>query len=86
LIVKAPGQQAVQPGKPEEALLTLLFEQLKAHVGVSWAIVILVLAGGFIGYLVKDAIPKLVIFAQPREKSNGPKLKYSSLIFSFIIQ
>jgi len=37
----AAGQQAVQPGKPEEELLKQLFEWLKDRVGLGWTIIIL---------------------------------------------
>lgn len=47
----------VKSEKPQEALFRILFQPLSEQVGDSWALIVLLIIAGFIGYLVKDAIP-----------------------------
>lgn len=54
------GQEAgsaIKPEKPQEAILKYIFHPLAEKVGEAWALTLLIIVGGIITYIVKDAIP-----------------------------
>ncbi len=58
-VLGVQNKQQIKPEKPIEAFFIMIFDSLVGHVGKLWAIVLLIFISGILGYLVKDAIPKL---------------------------